>query len=265
MEVFRPARRASTALDLPSCVSILVLMEVFRPVEDSQHPAKYSTKVSILVLMEVFRPGVEVGPICELKRRFNPCSDGSVSTGRPLSFRMCAHTCFNPCSDGSVSTGTSTTYLTIVTSSCFNPCSDGSVSTGRRYGVLFRIVHVSILVLMEVFRPARRAAKALDLPSCVSILVLMEVFRPVSRWRSYRMRRKTVSILVLMEVFRPAGVKRSLRGEVTWSFNPCSDGSVSTGICRPFHPGMCDLVSILVLMEVFRPVFPLPRRHRTAR
>ena len=76
----------------------------------------------MLVLMEVFRPAVErFNAVCRDLLGFNPCSDGSVSTGQVPIF-----------------------FLSHVPL-CFNPCSDGSVSTGGRGGV-------SILVLMEVFR-----------------------------------------------------------------------------------------------------------------
>ena len=120
---------------------------------------------------------------------------------------------------------------------------------------------VSILVLMEVFRPGRHDPSALGVAVEVSILVLMEVFRPASRSSSTarpgrcfnpcsdgsvstggiaslpdgQWAGSLVSILVLMEVFRPAGAFQSLMEVVRRapclmnSFNPCSDGSVSTG------------------------------------
>ena len=68
--------------------------------------------VSILVLMEVFRPDAEstdtYGGVARAPgSRFNPCSDGSVSTGQlPNALAKSAgRGSFNPCSDGSVSTG----------------------------------------------------------------------------------------------------------------------------------------------------------------
>ena len=134
-------------------------MEVFRPGAPSKPPPVNCPPVSILVLMEVFRPAVKSLNVPFPSIGFNPCSDGSVSTGARSSRPVSHLRRFNPCSDGSVSTGCPGRTRRRPLPSCFNPCSDGSVSTGQN-GVLDKTAwayRVSILVLMEVFRPGRMA------------------------------------------------------------------------------------------------------------
>ena len=128
MEVFRPAARRQRVVGSDE-VSILVLMEVFRPAK-----AKASGLSS-----SCFNPcsdgsvstGISDFEVRDVPVSFNPCSDGSVSTGVRVSM-ICGslEKSFNPCSDGSVSTGKPASNTQGRAMWCFNPCSDGSVSTG---------------------------------------------------------------------------------------------------------------------------------------
>ena len=66
---------------------------------------------------------------------------------------------------------------------------------------------------MEVFRPVQTAHSTAQQDMrllVVSILVLMEVFRPAEQLQDDPVIHNNVSILVLMEVFRPVFLKHAV-------------------------------------------------------
>ena len=105
--------------------------------------------------MEVILQGFNLIFLRDIRTSFNPCFNGSYSSGSKNYCTDYIKMSFNPCFNGSYSSGFSWCYP-LKCYSGFNPCFNGSYSSGRtQIETVSHVTEVSILVLMEVILQAQ--------------------------------------------------------------------------------------------------------------